>query len=296
MKAVYPVHTIEKLSQTDQEPGMFVTLLSEHLEKHDLIRQPHKHDFYFVFLCIAGNGKQEIDFKTYEVRPGSVFFMSPGQIHRLIDCIDGEGYILLHTRDFYEVAFNNRNLRDYPFYFCLNNHPFLQLDTSQLSVPEAYFKELLVEQSGTESERYQKCCSLIDLLYIHLSREYKKSYSNSHFLPGTPNKIKQLGDLIDEKFMILKAPSDYALLMKTSTRQLNRLCQETFGKTTSDLILDRVILEAKRNLLQCDNNIAEVAADLGYFDTAYFSRLFRKKVKLTPSEFIKRYSSATEMV
>lgn len=296
MKAVYPVHTIEQLSHFNDGSGMYVTLLSEHLERHDFISQPHKHDFYFVFLCTAGYGKQEIDFKMYEVRPGSVFFMSPGQIHRLIDCKDGEGYILLHTRDFYEVAFNNRNLRDYPFYFCAHNHPTLQLDTTQLSVPESYFKELMVEQDGNEPGRYQKCCSLIDLLYIYFSREYKKSYSSSHLMPGTSHKVKQLVDLIDEHFMKLKSPSDYARLMKTSTRQLNRLCQETFGKTTSDLILDRVILEAKRNLLHCDNNIAEVAADLGYFDTAYFSRLFRKRTMLTPSEFIRKYSSSLELV
>lgn len=295
MKAVYPLHSIEEFSGPSSDPGIYVARLSDHVKQHGFIKHAHKHDFYFVFMCTEGSGRQEIDFKTYKVTAGTIFFMLPGQVHQLIDCDQGEGYVLIHSRDFYEVAFNNRSLRDYPFYFCSQNNPLLQLDTEQLQVPETYFKELLKELDSNEPGRYQKCCSLIDLLYIHFSREYRKSYSSSHLMPGVPFKLRQLEDLIEKNFLKYKAPADYARMMKTTTRQLNRICQETLQKTTSELIVDRIILEAKRNLLH-NKNVAEVAAELGYFDTAYFTRLFRKKTGLTPSGFTKKYSSSMELV
>jgi AraC family transcriptional regulator, transcriptional activator of pobA len=296
MKAVYPLHSIEKFTQSAAENGLYVSKLTDHLEKHECVKRPHKHDFYFVFLCIKGKGKQEIDFKTYEVKPGSAYFMTPGQLHRLINCEGGEGYILFHSRDYYEVGFNNRSLRDYPFYFCSHNVPFVQLDKQKQDEIELYFKELIREYNGNEPGRYQKTCSLIELIYISLSREYKRSYSSSHLMPGVPDKLQQFEQLLEKNLTKYKAPADYARMMKITTRQLNRICQETLGKSTSELIADRIILEAKRNLLHNNRNVAEVAGELGYFDTAYFTRLFRKKTGLTPTAFSKKYSSVMELV
>lgn len=296
MKAVYPIHSIEKFTRSLAENGLYVNRLSDHLRNHECVTKPHRHDFYFLLLMTEGTGKQEIDFKTYEVKAGSVWFMRPAQLHRLVKCTDGEGYILMHSRDYYEVAFNSRSIRDYPFYFCSQNPPFLQLDADKVERIGSYFRELLHEFNAREPDRYQTTSSLLDLMYINLSREYKRSYSSSHLLQVTPYKIRRLEDLIEKNFVRLKSPADYARLMKTTTRQLNRMCRESFGKTTSEMIIERVILEAKRNLLHHDTNIAEVAAALGYYDTGYFARLFRKKTALTPSEFIRKYSTSLELV
>lgn len=296
MKAVYPIHNIEKFTRSISENGMYVSVLSEHLQEHDCLSRPHKHDFYFVLLVTQGSGKHEIDFRTYDIKAGSVFFMTPGQVHRVVESKGAEGYVMFHSRDYYEVGFNHRSVRDYPFYFCSTNIPGLHIERDKVYQIEFYFKELLMEFNSDESGRYQKTCSLMDLIYINLSREYKKSYTSSHLTPGTPYKIRQLEDLIEKHFVKFKSPADYARMMKTTTRQLNRICKESFGKTTSELILDRVLLEAKRNLLHHDKNVADVAGDLGYYDVGYFTRLFRKKVSLTPSEFMRKHSTSEKPV
>ena len=61
------------------------------------------------------------------------------------------------------------------------------------------------------------------------------------------------------------------------------------GKSTSDLIIERVLLEAKRLLIHSENNFAEIALLLGYEDYSYFSRLFKNKCGESPSNFRKRY-------
>ncbi len=56
----------------------------------------------------------------------------------------------------------------------------------------------------------------------------------------------------------------------------------------SEIIIDRLILEAKRLLIYSDLNNKEVAYELNYEDPSYFARIFRRKTGLTPSAFRKQ--------
>jgi AraC-like DNA-binding protein len=73
--------------------------------------------------------------------------------------------------------------------------------------------------------------------------------------------------------------------MGESPVQLNRAIKSVSGKTASDLIIERLILEAKRLLLFSDLSNKEVAFKLNYEDPSYFTRIFRRKTGLTPTEF-----------
>ena len=74
-------------------------------------------------------------------------------------------------------------------------------------------------------------------------------------------------------------------------KQLNGFCKKSVGKTSSQLILDRVLLEAKRLLTHADLNISQIAYELEFDDASYFSRLFKKKVGVTPEQFRKQLES-----
>jgi len=95
--------------------------------------------------------------------------------------------------------------------------------------------------------------------------------------------------LIEERFVIDKSPSNYAGALHVSTKHLNKIVFNTLKISTSDLIHQRVLLEAKRLLTHGDLSIQEIAFQLGYNDPSYFTRLFKKKVGVTPSDFMKRY-------
>ena len=76
--------------------------------------------------------------------------------------------------------------------------------------------------------------------------------------------------------------------MAMSEKHLNRISKACLNKTTTDLITDRIILEAKRELTHSNLTVREIADKLGYFDNSYFARLFKKKSGQTPIEFIKK--------
>ena len=77
--------------------------------------------------------------------------------------------------------------------------------------------------------------------------------------------------------------------MNLSEKHLNRICKECLNKTTSDLIAERIILEAKRLLIHSKHTVTEVAAELGYNDNSYFSRFFKKNSGETPIQFLTRH-------
>ena len=69
---------------------------------------------------------------------------------------------------------------------------------------------------------------------------------------------------------------------------LNALCRQTVGKSALELIHERMILEAKRNLVYTSMSISEVSYAIGFSDPAYFTRFFKRQVGLSPKEFRKR--------
>ena len=79
----------------------------------------------------------------------------------------------------------------------------------------------------------------------------------------------------------------YAEALRASPVRLNRLCLKLSGKSAFDITQDRLMLEACRKLTYVPASIASIAYELGFQDPAYFSRLFKKRMGLTPKEFRK---------
>jgi AraC family transcriptional activator of pobA len=66
---------------------------------------------------------------------------------------------------------------------------------------------------------------------------------------------------------------------------LNKACKEIYHKTLSQLIADRIILEAKRELYLTDNAVKAIAYDLGFTDEFHFSRYFKRNIGISPQYF-----------
>lgn len=81
----------------------------------------------------------------------------------------------------------------------------------------------------------------------------------------------------------------YADKLNITTKHLNRITKETLYKTTTDLITEKVILEAKRLLVHSPNTFSSISEMLGFSGYAYFSRVFKSRTGKTPLEFKRAY-------
>jgi len=285
------VLNIKQFDQQEISQEFYSNKFRIHFEAHHKnITIPHKHDFFVSILFTKGSGIHEIDFSSYQIQPGSVFLMKPGQTHYWELSDDADGYIFFHTQSFYELEFIDRSLVHFPFFYLAQNSPFLLLnkdDTERLSV---YFKEINNEHHSNQLLKRQKICTLVDLLYIELSRLYVK-FENTYLLKSSvySKQLKTLEELIEQHYVKEKSPTAYAEMMHISAKHLNRIVRQSLNKTTSDLITERVILEAKRSLVYSKDSLANVSYLLGFEDYAYFSRVFKLKTGMTPSQFASKY-------
>jgi AraC-like DNA-binding protein len=288
-----PIYGIKEFSETNLSTAFYANHLRNHLESHQFINSPHKHSTYIAVLFTEGNGTHEIDFNTYEVRPGSIFLLTPGQVHCWNLSADIGGYVFFHSEAFYNTSYLSKKIQDFPFFYLQTNYPVIYLKEEELFFIESLFKNINEEYQIDLPLKYQKLTSLIDLVYIQLSRAYQENDKVIDKQPYHYARIKKLEKLIDENFKTKKLPKDYADLMNMTTRHLNRICQETLNCTTTDLILKRIMLEAKRMLIHSDVSVATAADYLGYEDYSYFIRLFKKQVGESPKKFQNRITKST---
>jgi len=284
-----PIYNIEKFNYPAKEKYFYACEASKHIKKFNFIREFHIHDHYVTILCTQGSGVHEVNFKPYEVKPGSIFLLSPGQAHGWKFSEDADGYVVLHDKDFYNLNYNSKKIQDYPF-FCSNlNSPEILLKNNEFDKVRLIFADIIEENKQQYLLKNQRICSLLDILYIYLTRLYipKKQIGleNQAYLI----KLRTLEELIDEHFRDKKDASYYANEMHVSLKHLNRICKLTLNKTTSDLISERLMLEAKRLLASGHYSVEEVASAVGYFDQSYFSRVFKSKSGFSPLDFIKKY-------
>jgi AraC family transcriptional activator of pobA len=281
-----PVYNIEHFKYLENTKDFYANNFVKHLNEHHFINTPHKHDFFLVFLFTKGKGTHEIDFNTYKIKPGALFLMSPGQIHNWQLSKDIDGYVFFHSQAFYDMNFASKKVYDLPFYTSIHNSPVIYLNSIQKKEIEAVFSQVLEEYRASKALKYQKLCALTDLIYIESSRLYIQKNRIDDQRQGYLYKLRELEKMIDQNYKALKFPKEYAQKMGMSEKHLNRICKTVLNKTTSDLISERILLEAKRILIHSDRSIAQLAEDLGYLDISYFTRWFKKKTGKTPKEFV----------
>jgi AraC family transcriptional activator of pobA len=97
--------------------------------------------------------------------------------------------------------------------------------------------------------------------------------------------LRKFLNLIEKNVSILKFPREYAELLYVTPNHLNAICKELLGKSAGGMIRDRVVLEAKRLMINLDLSISEIAYELNFRDNSYFSKFFKKYTGITPEEF-----------
>src|SRR5579872_4251779 len=117
-----PIYDIDNFTYRGTESSFYANAFPDHLKQHaHLILAPHRHVFYVSVLFTKGSGVHEIDFNRYDIVPGSVFMLSPGQVHTWTLSKDIDGYIVFHDKEFYNLNFTREKIENYPFFSTTEN-------------------------------------------------------------------------------------------------------------------------------------------------------------------------------
>jgi AraC-like DNA-binding protein len=280
-----PVYSLTSFSTNDKVTRQFQAEVFD-ANRHFAVQYPHRHDFFEVLYLYKGSGYHIIDSNRYEVHPPCVFFMSPGQAHKLTFSHDIEGYIYIFTSEFYLVEKNNLNsLLELPFFFTLQHtNPPLQIERQE----DQQFIESLFVKSAEEALKKDYDCqlmrSLLELILSYLAHLYPNSdplltKGKGHLL------VKRFYQLVEEHYKKNLNVAQYADLLNISPNYLTATTKRLTGKSSLRILKEKQILEIKRLLSQTTLDMQEIANQMHFEDQSYFTKFFRRETGETPLRF-----------
>lgn len=253
---------------------------------------PYSRRAYYKIGWLRGESRAEYADKVIDIRENALLFATPRiPYHWLPANSDQTGMFCIFTADFLVHTKSGVNLDDLPL-FQPGQLPVFQLSANEADEVAYIFRKMHKELAGDYKYKYDLLRNLM-LELIH----YGQKLQPLSALSTTQNASERISslflELLERQFPIdslhqrlsLRSPKDYADRLAVHVNHLNKVLKEMTGSTTTELISQRVIQEAKILLKQTDWPVAEVGYVLGFDDLAHFSNYFKKQTSLTPLAF-----------
>lgn len=272
-----PVISIQEFRK-GQIAGRTELLYNElHGERH--IEKPHKHDFFIINLFEKARGIHTIDFNDYPINDRQIHILFPGQVHKWKIYAETIGYQLMVDPVFFE-RFANYLRFSFTEY---SNHPVFTISETSFRLLKYEFVAIKEElKTGNSLKELINARSAVIASII--SKEAENLFDDFKVYQSNPKLIK-FSALIEQYFKNEKRINFYASKLNISDNYLNILSKKHLGISATQLIQQRVLLEAKRLLQSTGLSIKEIAFELGFVDHAYFSNFFRNQTNITPTAF-----------
>jgi AraC family transcriptional activator of pobA len=284
MKSEIPIYDIQNFKAYKND-GILVSRFGYYATQHQHLHSAHRHSFYHLVFFTAGSGHQQIDFKRFDVKAGLIYFMVPGQVHSWDFETEPDGYIINFSTDYLSSFLLKPNyLENFSFFSGQPDQQVLELEDEVQQKITSIFEDILKEGQNEKPINDDLVKTLLIRLFIEIARNKNQTLNNNSY---NHTILKNFKDLIEKNYAHLRLPKQYAELLYITPNHLNALCNDFLGVSAGILIRERVILEAKRLLINLDLLISEVAAKLNFDDQSYFIKFFKKYEGLTPEKFRK---------
>lgn len=95
----------------------------------------------------------------------------------------------------------------------------------------------------------------------------------------------RVNELVEQHYRDVHAPAEYARLLSITPKALGRFTKTHFGRTMTEIVRERLLIDAKWDLLHTLKPVKQIAGELGFADELYFSRFFKKATGRAPTSF-----------
>jgi len=255
-------------------------------EDNNMFDHLQRLNYYTMLLVTEGKGTLKADFSEYSFDAPSLMCFVPYQPF-LIDA---------------PTLFKGTAISFHPDFFCIHKHhkevacngvlfnniykpPFHSLSEDNLAELLHLLEKMKKEMQEMELAQYEMLVSYLKIFLISSSRSKTQHLSNElkvALQQNEPTILQQLQDAIDQNYKEKHSPSEYASMLNISSKALGKITKTHFNKTLTDLIAERIIIEAKRELYLTSKPVKAIAWELGFEDEFYFSRFFKANADVSP--------------
>lgn len=236
----------------------------------------------FIFLT-QGTSIRSKGLDTYEFAANTFFFLPAYQISAHEGYSeDAEGFYChfnaeILTKDLVQPGFLNQ----FSFLQFVGN-PLVKVDEKTIDIIHPILHRLERENTS-ERPNYTLISSYLSALFLELqpfAGQAEKVKENS-----AARITQQYKDALAQHIYEKQSLSEYAQLLSITADYLNKCVKTTTGKPAHDLLSDMMLMEAKALLKQTSLSVSEVAFKVGKEDPSDFTRFFKSKTGLTPSQY-----------
>jgi AraC family transcriptional activator of pobA len=288
-KQALPTYSICSLTDTPLSPSDFMAdYFGHYLEVHRDLHFPHKHSFFHLVYFSKGSGSHSIDFINFIVEPGQIYFMVPGQVHAWNFTSEPDGFIVNFSEPYINfLVANPRYLDQFNFFLGIAGEQVVTIPAEAQPQIVQILETIIREGNSKEALKDDMARTGLIQLFIQVNR-YTKNENGSGQNNYNSLLLRNFLKLIDQHYKEKKLSKDYAAMLYVTPNHLNALSKDVTGRSAGELIRDRILLEAKRLLINAQMTIAEIAIELDFIDNSYFSKFFKKYVGVTPEVFRKQ--------
>lgn len=264
--------------------GVEIVDLKKIMTLKGLSLKSHRLNFYQILIITKGRGVHEVDFQKVSYFENTVIPIAMGQVQRYTFNPNLEGYAIVFTPEFLVKENYDYN---YLYDFTIFLHTILPITVSANRYVYSLIYEMISEQKKGEAfntVEYQR--NLLKNLLIQIERNKRERteivYNDSLEL------FLKFRKLLEENVNYKVRVSDLCEQLNISEKQLNNSIKLYHKTTPKKYIEDRILLEIKRLLFYSTLTIKEIAYKIGFEDPTNFTKYFKARLKMLPSDYRKQ--------
>ncbi|MBS1510310.1 MAG: helix-turn-helix transcriptional regulator [Bacteroidetes bacterium] len=253
---------------------------------------PYKRRDYYKIMLIIGNSRVHYADKVVQVQKQALSFSNP-QIPYKWEHLEQvrSGFFCVFNKNFFHQF---GSLEQYEVFQPNGPHIF-ELDNKQVKQLTILYQRMFEEINSGYVHKYDVLRSLV-LELIHFALKTQPNVRFDKPAVYASQRVATLFmELLERQFPIddthqtvqLRSASDFARQLNIHVNYLNRAIKEITEKTTSQIIAERIVQEAKILLKHSNWNVSEIAYALGFTEVTHFNNFFKKHVHISPLQFRK---------
>lgn len=252
-------------------------------------------DFHCLIHVTSGRYRQMVDFETFDCAPGSVLTIQPGQVHRFGKLEGWTGWLLIFRSEAVQSRIANvspgelevfRQLAEMPTHLATAGAAhravtgaFEQMaEDARLAAPAPLVNALLRRQ--------------LEALLARLQLARPGAAVERALDPVVLQRYRRYKSTVEREYRRWHGVGRYASHLGCTEKTLGRATRAVVDMSAKALLVDRIVLEAKRLLAHSASPVAAIAADLGFDEATNFVKFFRRETGVTPGGFRARHGVA----
>jgi AraC family transcriptional regulator, transcriptional activator of pobA len=265
--------------------GEFISLDEVNQNNKQAFMLP-KEETLCVIWGVENDNSIFIDNIEYEFNSNQLFFLT--EFHQ-INIENSKSFrAIKFNRTFYCIANHDTEIGCKGLlYFGNSKLPTITLENENIDKFELLWKVFQSEKETKDNLQLEMLQMLLKRFLILSTRIYKEQNEVFNYQTTKEDLIREFYFLVENNFKTTHSVSEYANLLNKSAKSLTNYFSKNYTKNPLQIIQERILIEAKRLLLNSNLSVKEISFELGFEDIQSFSRFFKNKEKLAPTAYKK---------